>query len=84
MSAENPTVAAHAVTPNVLALDELALIGLIYARETATALVRTARGDIVKLATGDRLGTKTVVAISDDSLILAAANGAQTVLQMPS
>ncbi|SEW17519.1 hypothetical protein SAMN04488515_1406 [Cognatiyoonia koreensis] len=84
MTTENPTVAANAVTQNVLPMHELTLIGLFYANNTPSALIRTSRGAITKVKTGDIVGNKTVAAISEDALILAAGNGAQTVLQMPS
>lgn len=84
MTTENPTVAANAVIPDALALDRLTLIGVMHAGDSASALIRTSRGEIAKVTTGDTVGAQTVAAISDDSLILASPNGAQTILHMPS
>jgi len=84
MTTENPIVAANAVTPDALPLHKLTLIGLMHAGETASALIRTPQGEIAKVTTGDIVGNQTIAAISDDALILAAPNGTQTVLHMPS
>ena len=84
MTAENPIVAENAVTPNALAMDRLALIGLMSAGDTSSALIRTPQGEITKVVVGDAVGAQTVAAISDDSLILAAPNGRQTMMYMPS
>jgi Tfp pilus assembly protein PilP len=83
MTIENPIVAEKALIPDALAMHKLALIGLMHAGENGSALIRTPRGDIVKVTVGDQVGNKTVAAISDDALILVAGNGAQTILQMP-
>lgn len=84
MTTENPTVAANAVIPDTLPMHELTLIGIMQDGTASRALVRSARGDISTVTTGDTIGSKTVAVISKDGLILAAADGRQTVLQMPS
>ena len=84
MTTENPIVAANAVTPDALPMNQLALIGLFFAGHTRKALLRTPQGDIAKVTVGDRVGRQEIIAIAEDMLILAAPNGAQTVLQMPS
>lgn len=84
MTVENAIVAENAVTPNALAMNKLALIGVMSSADASSALIRTPQGQIAKVTVGDIVDTQTVAAISDDALILAAPNGAQTVLQMPS
>lgn len=84
MTTENPIVAAHAVNPDALAMHKLSLIGLFFAGEVGSALIRTPQGQIAKVTVGDSIGAQTVAAVADDALILAAPNGTQTVLQMPS
>lgn len=84
MTTENPIVAANAVTPDALPLHKLTLIGVMSAGDTSSALIRTAQGQIAKVTVGDQVGARTVAAISDDALILAAPNGSQLELQMPS
>lgn len=84
MANENPTAAANAVTPNILPLHELTLIGLMYADGASTALIRTSQGQIAKVRPGDIIGAQTVAAISENGLILAGTNGSQTILKMPS
>ena len=84
MSTENPVVAAHAVTPDALALDQLALIGVMHRGNTPSALLRTADGRIHKIAIGDPVNGQTTAAIADDAVTIVCPSGNQTVLKMPS
>lgn len=69
--APTPETAAAASVPDALPLNELALIGVFEGPEGATALIRLATGEIVKVAPGTMIGPSQVVAIGDGAMVLA-------------
>ena len=75
-------VARAATEDNVLALREIALIGVFGATNARSALVRMATGRVVKVAVGDTLDGGRVSAIGDSSLSYVK-RGRTITLQMP-
>ena len=83
MTEDTPADVAHAASiPDALPLDRLALVGLFSSGADTTALLRTAAGDIVRVAPGDRVGPATITTIDEHRLELSQG-GESYVLAMP-
>ena len=76
------TVAATATRKGALALNDTALIGTILGPNGRTALVRTARGKVVRLKPGDRIGRATITAIGEGEMHLVQ-NGRPEIRTLP-
>jgi len=76
--------AAHATVPEALPLNELTLIGLINGAEGATALLRSARGGIARVAVGDAAFGVTITAIGTEQVILTDRWGRTQSMDLPS
>jgi Tfp pilus assembly protein PilP len=83
MSNESSVVAARAVVPGALPLNELTLIGTVTGPGGASALLRTAHGDIVRVTVGDTMQGLAIIAIGDQLLQLTDAAGQSFALRMP-
>ncbi|KRS17416.1 hypothetical protein [Roseovarius indicus] len=75
--------AFEATDLNVLPLDKAVLLGTFVRGDGSAALVRTASGDIRKLARGDHLGYAVVTAIETGALHLAQGGMARKLTMPP-
>ncbi len=76
MSEETPALAAAKATqPDVLALNDLTVIGLMNAHDGPAALLRSPRGQFARVQVGARVFGVTVTGIGDDQLILTTRGG---------
>lgn len=76
--------AAKATMPDALSLNALSVIGLMQAHDGATALLRSARGQVVRVHVGDDIFGGSVTAISDDLVVFTDRWGRVQTLQLPS
>ena len=78
-----PQVAEQAALPDALPLHELALIGIFTRPDGNSALLRTAKGEILSLATGETGAGFHVTAIDDTTVIVVDAMRRTHALTMP-
>ncbi|PJI91484.1 hypothetical protein BC777_0312 [Yoonia maricola] len=77
-------VAGTAATmPDALALNQLAVIGVMDAYDGTAALLRSARGQIARVTVGDRAFGVRVTAIGDTQVLLTDRWGQTKSLQLP-
>lgn len=77
------TAGLKAVIEDGLPLDRLSLIGLFAKPDGGTALLRTARGEIVEVRAGERKLGLTINAVDNTGLYITDASGNAVVLQLP-
>ncbi|MEC7259373.1 MAG: pilus assembly protein PilP [Pseudomonadota bacterium] len=82
MSDTPEATARKATEQNALDMNALALLGTITAPGGRAALIRTPRGDIHRVTTGDRVAGAQVTAITDGRIHLVK-NGIARVYEMP-
>ncbi len=86
MSDQKPAAAiaaANATVPDALALNTLAVIGLMNTSNGAAALLRSSRGEIARVGVGEEAFGVQVTAIGDDQILLTNRWGRTEALQLP-
>lgn len=83
MSETPPNVAQHASLPDALPQGEITVLGIFMTPETATALLRSPRGEITRLSPGESAFGVTLTAVADDAVMVQSARGAVTRLTIP-
>lgn len=73
----------QATAVDVLALNELTLIGLMTTPEGPAALIRASNGKIERVIPGVRTLGITVTAIGENQVLLTGANGVTAAVYMP-
>jgi hypothetical protein len=79
----NSVVAARAVTPDVLPLNETALLGLMLGPSGNAALLRMGSGRVRRVTVGDRVNFLSVVAIDETGVILNRNGTAERLAPLP-
>ncbi|MCG3267425.1 pilus assembly protein PilP [Yoonia sp. I 8.24] len=84
MTTDTPTnVAASATLPDMLSLQNLAVIGVMMGQDAPAALIRSRRGDIARVTTGETAFGVTISAIDAAQVVLTDRAGTQHVLVVP-
>ncbi len=84
MSDPDPALArANATVPDALDLHELSVIGVLEAHDGAAALLRSSRGQIARVMTGDAAFGMTVTVIGDDMIMMTDRWGRTQSLHLP-
>jgi len=80
---ELPLAGPKATVPEAIALNDLSLIGVITGRGDGLALLRSSRGQIARVTTGDAVFGVTVTAIGEDMVITTDRWGRTRSLSIP-
>jgi hypothetical protein len=71
MTTDTPAnVAASATLPDLLSLENLAVIGVMTGQEAPAALIRSRRGDIARVTAGETAFGVTIAAIDATQVVL--------------
>lgn len=80
----DPALAAEKATmPDALTLNALSVIGLINAHDGATALLRSARGEVARVQVGDEVFGVSITAIGETQVLLTNRWGQTHALALP-
>jgi Tfp pilus assembly protein PilP len=86
MTDETTTAAlagVNATMPEALELNTLSVIGVMDAHDGMAALLRSARGEIVRVTVGDEAFGVQVTAIGEDQVLLTDRSGRTQSLALP-
>ena len=73
----NPIVAENATERSALDLNKPSLIGIVGTAENRRVLIRHPRGKIETLTLGDTLAPGTIIAISEDAVMISTPLGSR-------